>query len=142
MIIKINKSYSLALFFYLLVFACALIILQTAWAVILKMLFLPILLVVGHKQVRHSALLRSPTSIVALGLKDTSVEIFRLGEPGKATSCQANRSFVSKDMIAVRLVETIGRKKHNLFLVRSMCSGDDFRVLKRYFRSRTEAAMD
>lgn len=136
--IIINKSYTLAFLAYTLILVSSLIIMNTPWPIAIKLLVLPVLLVTGYLQVGRSALLRSPHSIVALGFKQAGVEITFKRDTSKPVSCQVARSFVSKDVVAARLDESIGRQKHYLFIVRPMCSDDDFRLLKRRLLALTE----
>jgi hypothetical protein len=138
MIIIINKSYILALLAYTLILVSSMIILLTPWPFAVQLLVLPVLLVAGYLQVGRSALLRSPHSIVALGFKQAGMEITFKRDTSKPVSCRVVRSFVAKDIVAARLEESIGRRKHNLFIVRPMCSDDDFRLLKRQLLALTE----
>jgi hypothetical protein len=139
MIININKSYIFAILAYTLVSGCALLILLSPWPIVAKLLILPIVLHQGYLQVQCNALLRSMKSIVALELKQAGMEIYLRADPSKSVLCRVVHSHVSKHLVAVRLAETIGRQQHDLFIVRSMCSNEDFRVLKRYLLSQTEA---
>jgi hypothetical protein len=138
MIIIINKSYILALLAYTLILVSSMIILLTPWPFAVQLLVLPVLLVAGYLQVGRSALLRSPHSIVALRFKQAGMEITFKRDTSKPVSCRVVRSFVAKDIVAARLEESIGRRKHNLFIVRPMCSDDDFRLLKRQLLALTE----
>lgn len=138
--IKINKSYTLMFIAYTLVLVSSLIILAMPWPAAVKLLVLPLLPTAVYLQVGRSALLRSSHSIVALGFSGTGIDITLKGDTGKPVHCRVVRSFVAKDVVAARLEQSIGQRKHNLFVIRSMCSNDDFRLLKRQLLSLAESA--
>lgn len=137
MIININKSYTLVCVGYTLVSSCAVVILLSPWPMAAKLLILPIVLYAGYRYIERNARLRSKKSIVALEHRVTGLTVYFGADPDKAVTCQIVDCHVSKNFIAARLAESLGRRRHNLFIVRPMCSKDDFRVLKRHLLSRS-----
>lgn len=138
MIIIIKKSFTLVVLAYTLIFGCALVILLSPWPMVAKLLILPIVLYAGYLHVERNARLRSKKSIVALEPRESGLHVNFGAEPGKPVLCRVIEQYVSRNFIAARLAESMGSQKHNLFIIRSMCSTDDFRVLKRYLLSRSE----
>jgi hypothetical protein len=136
MIIKVKISYTLVVLAYTLILGCALIILLSPWLTGVKLLILPIVLYAGNLHVERNAWLRSKKSIVALEPGEAGLHV-RFGvEPGKPVPCRVIEQYVSTNFIAARLAESLGDQKHNLFIIRPMCSHNDFRVLKRFLLSR------
>jgi len=135
MIININKSYILASLGLLVYAMAGLILLRMDWPRWLQALLRPMLLLIGWRQIGTGALMTSKRSIVQLGLKESVVDVYLQRAPEVAIPCRVGRCFVSSDLVAARLHEPIGMRRHNLFVVRHMCSQEDFRRLKRLLRA-------
>jgi len=139
MIIKINKSYILGGLGFALALLAIVAILLSSFTLVLKILVPPVLLLVTYLQVQRVALLKADHSIVALGLGDSSgeggMDVYLGANHGEPVPCRVVRSHVSKSLVTAQLTAVTGNQNHELFLVRPMCSRQEFRILKRFLLS-------
>jgi len=142
MIININKSYLLALSGIVLVSGSSLILLFSPFPALLKIPGLALILGLGYLQLRRSALLRSPRSVIALKLRQDAVDAYLASDPERAISCRIVRRVVAKHLVVLRIRQSIGGRMHALFLLRGMCSNNEFRLLKRYLLGQKQAAIN
>jgi len=122
---------------YVLVLGSALVIVLSPWPIAAKLLVLPIVVYAGYLYAARSVGSRTDRTIVAVEPGKAGIRVFLAAEPAMPVQCLVADQFVSRNFITARLEEALGRQKYNLFVTRSMCSDDDFRVLKCYLLSRT-----
>jgi len=124
---------------YALAFLGVVAILLSPFALILKILVSPVLLLASYLQVQRVALLKTDRSIVALGLRESwgegGMDVYLGANHHGPVPCRVVRSHVSRSMVTARLAEVTGNENHDLFLVRPMCSRKEFRILKRFLLS-------
>ena len=127
MIINIKKSYVLGVSGYVLALFAVLALMLSPIPAMLKILV--------------SLVLITATYIIALGISDRDsggIELYLGADSRTPVPYRVVRSQVSKNLVTAQLNATTGKQRRELFLIRPMCSREDFRVLKRYLLSLKE----
>ena len=141
MIMRINKSYVLGVSGYVLALFAVLALMLSPIPAMLKILVSLVLITATYRQMQRVALLKTTRSIIALGISDRDsggIELYLGADSRTPVPYRVVRSQVSKNLVTAQLNATTGKQRRELFLIRPMCSREDFRVLKRYLLSLKE----
>lgn len=98
---------------------------------------LPVLVVItlgAAREIRRTALLLAPISLVTLAINDDQVSVWRHGDSanGDGMACTVRYRFVHARVVVLVLKPVIRGPGFRLVLTRGMCGPDQFRVLKRF----------